>query len=149
MFAAGLLFTKGMRASRLLGVRTEGPTLAWNRPVGTAAAIVAADDERIYLGGHELAAYSLKTQELLWVSQLPQSADWSQPLVTKNRLYRFTSRGVCEVDKATGDVLRIFRGIDRDGLGGLLFFTPRAMVTVSNVAITAYPRTSTEQARAN
>jgi outer membrane protein assembly factor BamB len=147
--AGGLLFTKGMRASRLLGVRTEGPALAWNRPVGTAAVIVAADDERIYLGGDELSAYSLKTQELLWVSQLPQSADWSTPLVTKNRLYRFTSRGVCEVDKTTGDVLRIFRGIDRDGLGGSLFFTPRAMVTVSNVAITVYPRTNTLQAQAN
>ncbi len=147
--AGGLLFTKGMRASRLLGVQTEGPALAWNRPVGTGAVIVAADDERIYLGGDELAAYSLKTQELLWVSRLPQSADWSTPLVTKNRVYRFTSRGVCEVDKTTGDVLQIFRGIDRDGLGGALFFTPRAMVTVSNVAITAYPRTSTLQAQAN
>ena len=147
--AGGLLFTKGMRASRLLGVRTEGPALAWNRPVGTGATIVAADDERIYLGGDELAAYSLKTQELLWVSRLPPSADWSTPLVTKNRVYRFTSRGVCEVDKSTGDVLQIFRGIDRDGLGGALFFTPRAMVTVSNVAITAYPLTSTLQAQAN
>lgn len=147
--AAGLLFTKGMRASRLLGVRTEGPELVWNRPVGTAAAIVAADEEHIYMGGDELAAYSLKTQELLWVSQLPQTAGWSRPLVTKNRLYRFTSRGVCEVNKATGDVVRIFRGIDRDGSGGSLFVTPRAMVTVSNVAITAYQRTSTVQAQAN
>jgi outer membrane protein assembly factor BamB len=147
--AGGLIFTKGMRASRLLGVRTEGPTLVWNRPVGTAAVLVAADEEHLYLGGDELTAYSLKTQELLWVSQLPQSADWSRPLVTKNRVYRFTSRGVCEVDKATGDVLRIFRGIDRDGLGGAMFLTPRALVTVSNVAITAYPRTAASQPTAN
>jgi outer membrane protein assembly factor BamB len=147
--AGGLIFTKGMRASRLLGVRPEGPTLVWNRPVGTAAVLAAADEEHLYLGGDELAAYSLKTQELLWVSQLPQSADWSRPLVTKNRVYRFTSRGVCEVDKATGDVLRIFRGIDRDGLGGAVFLTPRALVTVSNVAITAYPRTAAQQPVAN
>ncbi len=147
--AGGLIFAKGMRASRLLGLQPEGPALVWNRPVGTAAVLVAADDERLYLGGDELAAYSLKTQELLWVSQLPRSADWSQPLVTKNRVYRFTSRGVCEVDKANGDVLRIFRGIDRDGLGGAMFLTPGALVTVSNVAITAYRRNAASQPAPN
>ena len=69
--AGGLLFSKGMRSNRLLGVSTEGPQLEWNRPVAKGSMIVGADDERIYLGGEELTAYSLKTQELLWATQLP------------------------------------------------------------------------------
>ena len=31
--AAGLVFAKGMRSSRLLGVQADGPNLAWKRPV--------------------------------------------------------------------------------------------------------------------
>ncbi len=138
--AAGLLFTKGMRSSRLLGVQAEGPALAWKRPVSRSAVILAADDERLYMGGEELTAYSLKTQELLWAAQLPHTADWSVPLVTKNRLYQFTSRGICELDKRTGEILKIFRGHDLDSLGGSLLVTPHALITVSNLAITAYPR---------
>ncbi len=138
--AAGLIFSKGMRSSRLLGVQSEGPALAWKRPVSRSAVILAADDERLYMGGEELTAYSLKTQELLWAAQLPHSAEWSQPLVTKNRLYQFTSRGICELDKRTGEILNIFRGQDLDSLGGALLVTPRAVITVSNLAITAYAR---------
>ncbi len=138
--AAGLMFAKGMRSSRLLGVQTEGPGLAWKRPVSKTAVILAADDERIYMGGEELTAYSIKTQELLWATQLPRSASWSTPVLTRTRLYQFTSRGICEVDKQTGEVLRIFRGADLDSLGGALLVTPQALITVSNLAITAYPR---------
>jgi len=72
---------------------------------------------------------------------LPRSADWSVPLVTKNRLYQFTARGVCEVDKQTGQIMRIFRGADLDSLGGSVFLTPKALITVSNLGITAYPLT--------
>jgi len=57
---AGLLFSKGMRSTRLLGVQIEGPGLVWNRPVAKAAGILAADEERVYLGGEELLAYSLR-----------------------------------------------------------------------------------------
>ena len=102
------------------------------------------------MGGEELTAYSLKTQELVWAAQLPHSAPWSLPLVTKNRLYQFTSRGICEIDKRTGEIMRIFRGNDLDSLGGTLLVTPQAVITVSNLAITAYPRgPATQQPPAN
>ena len=139
MVAGGLIFAKGMRSSRLLGLNGDGPTVAWNRPVAASAVLLSADDERIYLGGEELTAYSLKTQELLWATQLPRSVDWGLPLVTANRLYQFTSRGVCEVDKANGDIVRIFRGDDLESLGGALFVVGGRLITVSNEGITAYP----------
>jgi outer membrane protein assembly factor BamB len=138
LVAGGLIFAKGMSSPRLLGIAGDGPKVVWNRPVADSAVLLAADDERVYLGGEELTAYSLKTQELLWATQLPRSANWSVPLVTKTRIYQFTSRGVCEVDKATGDIVSIFRGGDLESLGGSLFVAPGRLVTVSNVGITAY-----------
>jgi outer membrane protein assembly factor BamB len=140
LMAGGLLFAKGMRSSRLLGIQLDLPRLEWQRPVSKSAVIVAADHERIYLGGEELTAYNLETQLLEWAAQLPHSADWSQPLVTKSRLYQFTSRGICVVDKETGNVLEIFRGADTNSLGGSLLVTPQVLLTVSNSGITAYAR---------
>lgn len=140
--AGGLLFNKGMRSSRLVGIDTDGPTMVWNRPIDKLAAIVGADENCLYTSGEELAAFSLKTQELLWATPLPRSASWSQPIITRNRLYQFTSRGICEVDKQTGNVVRIFRGVDLDSFGGALLVSPHALVTISNLAITAYPRPS-------
>jgi outer membrane protein assembly factor BamB len=137
--AAGLVFCKGMRSSRLLGVQPDGPSLVWDRPVSQTATIVGVDHDRLYMGGEELTAYNLQTQELAWSTKLPQSAAWSIPLATQNRLFQFTSRGICEVDKATGALVQVFRGIDLDSFGGSLFITPQALITVSNLAITAYP----------
>ena len=138
MAAGGLLFAKGMRSPRIVAVEQSGRTIAWRRPIDVTAVLVGADDEYLYTGGEELAAYDLKTQELAWSTRLPSSAAWSVPVLTKTRLYQFTSRGIYEVDKRTGRVVRLFRGADLDALGGSLFVTPTALVTVSNVAITVY-----------
>ncbi len=142
VLAAGLVFCKGMRSTRLLGVQPDGPTLTWDRPVSQTAMIVGVDKDRLYMGGEELAAYSLRTQELVWSTKLPQSAGWSTPLVTQNRLFQFTSRGICEIDKATGALVRVFRGVDLDSFGGSLLITPQVLMTVSNLAVTAYPLNS-------
>ena len=140
LLAGGLLFAKGMRSTRLLGIDSVGPRLEWNRPVQRTAAIVGADAERIYLSDGELTAYDLQTQELLWATQMPPAVDWSQPLLTDTRLYQFTSRGVVEVDKHTGKILQIFRGSDLHAPGGMLYVTPDVLLTVSNLGITAYAR---------
>ncbi len=139
LVAGGLLFAKGMRSPRMIALDLGGPTPGWRRPIDVTAVLVGADDEFLYTGGEELAAYDLQTQELVWSTQLPISAGWSVPVLTKTRIYQFTSRGVYQVDKRTGQVVRLFRGADLDALGGSLFVTPTALVTVSNVAVTAYP----------
>ena len=139
LVAGGMVFAKGMRSPRLVGVAADGPKLTWNRPTSDSAMLVGVDDERIYLAGEDLTAYSRKTQELLWATQLPRSAEWTAPLMTATRIYQFTSRGVCEVDKKSGDILRIFRGDDLGSLGGSLFVAGGKLITVSNVAVTAYP----------
>jgi len=138
LMAGGTLFVKGMRSPRVLALDPAGPTLGWRRPIGVAAVLVGTDEKFLYTGGEELAAYDLQTQELVWSTRLPLSAGWSVPVLTKSRIYQFTSRGIYQVDKRTGRVLRLFRGADLDALGGSLFVTPKALVTVSNAALTAY-----------
>ena len=98
-----------------------------------------ADRERIYLGGPEISAYELKTQQLLWSKHVPEGTSWIHPLMTQDRIFQFTPRGIYEIDKQNGDIVRLFRGADMDSLGGNLLLTPKALVAVSNLAITAYP----------
>jgi hypothetical protein len=62
------------------------------------------------------------------------------PLLAGNRLYVFSSRGIYEIDTATGDPTRApFRGADLDSLGGALLRCGDRLVSVSNLAVTAYP----------
>jgi outer membrane protein assembly factor BamB len=149
IFVGGALFSKGMRSPRLLGLSVAGPKTLWNRPVAPGATLVGADERCLYLGGEELTAYDRQTQKLLWATQLPRSARWSMPRLTQNRIYQFTSRGVCEIDKASGEILRIFRGDDLDSFGGHLFVTPQTLVTVSNEGIVAYPLEAAEKLSRN
>jgi hypothetical protein len=66
-------------------------------------------------------------------------------LITADRIYQFTSRGIFVFDKATMKQVQIFRGSDRESKGGYMLLTPKALLTVSNVAITAYPITPVEK----
>jgi outer membrane protein assembly factor BamB/tetratricopeptide (TPR) repeat protein len=134
----GLLFVKGMRSSRLTALKLDGTGVAWKRAVPDAAMLVGADEERIYLSGEEVLALDRKTQRLLWANRLPPATPWMQPLVTRNKYYQFTPRGVYELDKRTGDVLRLFRGTDLSAAGGAILATSQLLITVSSQAVTAY-----------
>ncbi len=144
--AGGLLFSKGMRSPRMLALDPSGPTLTWRRPIAVTSVLVGADDKCLYTGGEELAAYDLQTQEMVWSTRLPMSAGWSTPVLTRSRIYQFTSRGIYQIDKHTGQVMRLFRGGDLDALGGALFVTPTALITVSNASLTAYSLTDSAAA---
>jgi outer membrane protein assembly factor BamB len=100
--------------------------------------LVGVDDEKLYLSGEEVLAIDLATQKLKWASRLPSGTGWVQPLVTGDRFYQFTSRGIFELDKNNGDTVRLFRGSDLDSSGGVLLATPARVLTVSNLALTAY-----------
>ena len=139
LLAGGSLFFKGMRSYRLVALNPQTTAMQWKRPVPEGSMVVGADDERIYLAGDEMTAYEIKTQKLLWASKIPLGTGNIRPLLTRNRIYQFTPRGIYEIDKTNGRVVRLFRGSDLESLGGKLLLTPHALLTVSNLAITAYP----------
>jgi outer membrane protein assembly factor BamB len=139
MLVDGVLYVKGMRSRRLYAIDTDGPTVLWSRPVSKNSVLCGVDKDRIYVGGDEIMAFDRKTQKLLWSKPVPPGTSWVKPLMTSNRIYQFSSRGIFEIDKATGDVVQLCRGADLDSLGGGLIMTPNALLAVSNLAITAYP----------
>jgi outer membrane protein assembly factor BamB len=138
LVAGERLFSKGMRSGRLNALEPDGPAVSWTRPIGQEAMVVGVEGERLYLGGDELMALDLKSKKLLWASRMPASASAARPIMTSDRLFQFTSRGVFEVDKSNGDVVRQFRGADPGALGGVIVLTPDRLITVSNLCITAY-----------
>ncbi|HZZ28824.1 MAG TPA: PQQ-binding-like beta-propeller repeat protein [Pirellulales bacterium] len=135
----GVLYIKGMRSRRLYAVDPEDPKVLWNRPVSQNAVLAGVDRERIYLGGEEITAYDLKTQQLLWSKPVAMGTSWVRPLMTADRIYQFTPRGIYEIAKSNGDIVQLFRGKDMDSVGGRLMLTPHALLAISNIAITAYP----------
>jgi outer membrane protein assembly factor BamB len=135
----GVLYVKGMRSTRLYAVDPLRPKVLWHRPVPKTATLIGVDDKRFYLGGEEISAFDLGTRKMLWSVQVNLGTAYASQLMTQNRIYHFSPRGIYEIDKATGELAQIFRGADRDSLGGELIVTPNALLTVSNLAITAYP----------
>jgi hypothetical protein len=61
-------------------------------------------------------------------------------LVRTDGLWQLTPRGIYEIDPATGDVRRIFRGKDLGAAGGDLYLTEDWLIAASNRTISAYPR---------
>lgn len=138
LLAAGTLYVKGMRSDRLYAIDVSVPKLRWKRPVGESAMLVRVEGDTIYLSGDEVLAINLADQKLKWASRLPSGTGWIRPLVTADRFYQFTSRGIFELDKANGDTMRLFRGSDLDSLGGMLLMAHGRLLSVSNLAVTAY-----------
>ena len=135
----GILYVKGMRSSQLYAVDPLRPKLLWHRPVPKTATFIGVDDSRFYVGGEEISAYDLTTRKMVWSVKVNLGTAYAKQLMTGNRIYHFAARGIYEIDTSTGQVTHLVRGADRDSLGGELILTPHAFLSVSNLAITAYP----------
>ena len=133
-----LLYFKGMQSRRLYALDPAGPTVLWKRPVNMLSVVIGADDKRVYIGGEEIIAYDLQTREMLWSFPVHYGTTLIRPIMSTTSLFQLTSRGIYELDKATGNLKHLYRMSDSDALGGKLFVTPRALIAVSNLAITAY-----------
>jgi outer membrane protein assembly factor BamB len=134
-----LMYIKETSMNMLYALDLTGPSLKWKRPVDDNATIAKVDDDAIYLVGRELSAIDLKTRAMRWGTSVPTVAGSMRPVFTSgNRVYVLSSRGVFELDSTTGDPLRIFRGADRDSLGGDLWQASGKLIGVSNLAVTAY-----------
>jgi outer membrane protein assembly factor BamB len=141
ILSGNTLYLKGMRSDRLYALDVSAPKLLWKRPVSESSMLVGVDGDALYLSGEEVLALNLTDQKLKWASRLPSGTGWIKPLLTADRFYQFTSRGIFELDKTNGDTVRLFRGSDLDSLGGMLLLTPGRLLSVSNLAVTAYSLT--------
>jgi outer membrane protein assembly factor BamB len=129
-----------MQSDRLYAIDPDRMKVLWERPIAKASRLLGADDRALYLGGAELGAIDLKTRSLLWATRLPGDSMDCRVLVRPDGLWQLTPRGIYEIDPASGEVRRIFRGKDLGSAGGDLVLTDRWLLSISNKAITAYPR---------
>lgn len=147
LISNGVLYLKGMRSQRLFAIELGGPSVLWQRPIDKGAMVVGVDAERLYLGGKELMAVDLKSKGLKWAAQSNFGSDFSRPLLTENRLFQFSPRGIFEFDTSNGNPVdhgnakekeKVFRGADLQSYGGNILVAPDMLLTVSNMSISAY-----------
>jgi outer membrane protein assembly factor BamB len=134
------LLIKGMQSDRLYAIDPDRMKVLWERPIAKATRLLGSDDRAVFLGGAELGAMDRKSRALLWATRLPGGSAESRVLVRPDGLWQLTSRGIYEIDPASGDVRRIFRGKDLGSAGGDLVLTDRWLLAISNRTISAYPR---------
>jgi outer membrane protein assembly factor BamB len=148
----GTLYAKEAGGSVLNAIDLTGPSpaLAWKRPLDAADTIAGMDDRFVYVLGRGLSAIELPSKSMKWSTVIPAATGSLRPIVANGAAYVLGMRGVYQVDTRTGDVTRIFRGSDRDAVGGALLVAGDKLITVSNTAITAYPlRPRDRQARSS
>lgn len=134
------LVFKGIQSSSIYAIDPNRMTVAWRRPVGKDVRVLGVDDRSVYLGGEELAALDLESRTLSWATRLPGGSYNGEVLIGPDGIWQATPRGVFEVDARTGLVRRIFRGEDLGAQSPSLLLSKGRLLTVSNRAITAYPR---------
>jgi outer membrane protein assembly factor BamB len=142
------MLIKGSQSSRLYALDPNRMTVLWERPVSKDARLLGVGDRAVFLGGDEISALDLRTRELLWATRVPGGSLEGRTLVAPDGLWQLTNRGIFEIDPATGEVRRIFRGEDLGAVGGDLFLTDRWLLAVSNRKIAAYSRRGNDAAPA-
>ncbi len=113
------------------------PALLCRRPVSAADGIAGVGGGRLFTAGEDVGAIDLASGTMKWSTKLSLTGTNARPLVTADRLFCFAGRGVCEIDPADGDTVRILRGVDRESIGGTIFHAGGRLICVSNCAVTA------------
>ncbi|MFI5379067.1 MAG: PQQ-binding-like beta-propeller repeat protein [Tepidisphaerales bacterium] len=134
----GVMYLKEAGGSVLHAIDLGGPSLKWKRPVGANDMIAQIDDRFMYFIGEDVSAMDMKSRDLKWSTRLPQQCT-VRPLMSGNHLFVALGRGIYEFDTGNGDTVKIFRGADREALGGVLYQAKDKLICVSNLAVTAYP----------
>ncbi len=134
----GILYYKDRAGTAIYALDLSEPKLAWKRPAEQSDMLAGMDGSSLYLVGSNFSVIDRQSRVMQWSPTIPVMADAMRPLIAGSEYLVFTSRGIYRIDPAKRDV-NIFRGYERDVMGGVMLRIGDKLVTVSNVAITAYP----------
>ena len=134
----GLLFLKEVGKSEMFCVDVQTQKVIWKRPTISSAMIVDVDDQFVYLMNSELAAYDRTTGKLQWSLILPVSGGGLSLVSSGDSVFVATRRGIFEIGRQTGRVVRIVRTTETDSDGISMRVIGQHLVTVSNSAVTGY-----------
>jgi outer membrane protein assembly factor BamB len=134
------LYFKEEGGSAVHALDVTGPTLLWKRPLDSDASIAPLGPGKMLVVGQDVAAIDARADRrpMKWSALLPTLVARVSPVVNENRVLVFAPRGVYVLDGISGDTVRIFRGADRDSLGGSILRARGRLICASNLAVTAY-----------
>lgn len=141
----GILYLKETGSSQMYALDLNGPSLKWKRGVDPDETVWLLNDRYLYLTGPEIEQFDLSDRKMNWASLRSEPTPHS-PILSGRYVYSLTPRGIYEFDtidhgdatRAPDGHLKIFRGSDRDASASVLLKTGPYLVTVSNLAVTAY-----------
>jgi outer membrane protein assembly factor BamB len=135
----GVIYFKESLGPTLYALDERGPRLRWKWEDSELTNLVGVDDSDVYLFYGELSAISRNKPETRWSNRLTVELPGVGAQVGSQAILVFTPRGLFELSKETGDVRRIFRGADLGAAGGFVLAAGKRLISVSNLAVTAYP----------
>jgi outer membrane protein assembly factor BamB len=143
----GILYYKDHGAKTMFALDLSGPKLQWKRPLDDDTMIAGYDDKNFYLfsvgqDNSYLMSVNWETGGMVKASKLPDANEGVRALAAGTNYLMFLSRGIYEVQATNTDVTRdtrIFRGYDKDSLGGILLRSGGRLISVSNLSVTSYP----------
>ncbi len=135
----GVIYFKESMGATLYALEENGPRLRWKWEDSELTNLVGVDDTDVYLFYGELSAISRTKPETRWSNRLTVELPGVGAQIGSQAILVFTPRGLFELSKETGDVRRIFRGADLGAAGGYVLSAGKRLVSVSNLAVTAYP----------
>jgi outer membrane protein assembly factor BamB len=135
----GVIYFKESMGPTLYALEERGPRLRWKWEDSELTNLVGVDDTDVYLFYGELSAISRNKPETRWSNRLTVELPGVGAQVGSQAILVFTPRGLFELSKETGDVRRIFRGSDLGAAGGFVLSAGKRLISVSNLAVTAYP----------
>lgn len=107
VFVNGVLYFRAASSRMLHALDVRRRQLRWRpRPVNPHTAIVAADDELLYLLGEQLSAWRLRDGSQVWARDINCGGVHRQIVVGKDHVYALSRRGLFEFRKLHGGVAR-------------------------------------------
>ncbi len=135
----GMLYFKERGVDDMYAIDLSGPTLKWKRPVDDSDMIAGVSEGRVVTLGSDAGAIDVNSKALTWSTRIPLDNGMIYPLINGKSLFVFLGRGVYEINTTNGALVKIFRGSDKDSMGGSVWRAGQKLITVSNQAVTAYP----------
>jgi len=138
-FSDGRLLIKEPGSSELLAVDTEARRVAWRRLLSEHARVVAEDPDTYYLLDPQLIALRKDDRRMKFSASLPVGTQALNAADLGEQLAVFTTHGVFAYRKGNGDRAAKFPGYDRAAsVGGAVGIVEGKLITLSNLAVTAY-----------
>ncbi|MCL2647485.1 MAG: PQQ-binding-like beta-propeller repeat protein [Phycisphaerales bacterium] len=145
----GILYVKDSGGSMLYAVDLSGPKLRWKRTIDGDSQLLSVNAQQAYIlgqgttGGTYFAMLDLKNRDAIaWSEYLGTERTSLTPLMMKDHVYFLTATGIVDIDPTlpprTVHLRSTTRWGDREVSGGRLLLTGNKLISVTDLAVSAY-----------